>query len=84
MPAGGDTPLLEDSAQVSAVEGLVEEVLEYHAAVQAVVLELVGHPGMRVAHAAERIKLQARIHVHVVEIHRGLQGHLVARQSRGS
>ena len=44
-------------------------------------LELVGHPGMRVAHAAERIKLQARIHVHVVEIHRGLQGHLVARQS---
>ena len=56
-------------------------MLEYHAAVQAVVLELVGHPGMRVAHAAERIKLQARIHVHVVEIHRGLQGHLVARQS---
>ena len=36
---------------------------------------------MRFAHAAERIKLQARIHVHVVEIHRGLQGHLVARQS---
>ena len=36
---------------------------------------------MRVAHASERIELQARIHVHVVEIHRGLQGHLVARQS---
>ena len=46
VPAGGDTPLLEDSTQVSAVEGLVEEVLEHHAAVQAVVLELVRHPGM--------------------------------------
>ncbi len=42
----GDTPLLEDPVQVSAVEGLVEEVLEHHAAVQAVVLELVRHPGM--------------------------------------
>ena len=46
VPAGGDTPLLEDLAQVSAVEGFVEEVLEYHTAVQAVVLELVRHPGM--------------------------------------
>ena len=36
---------------------------------------------MRVAHAAERIELQARIDVHVVEIHRGLERHLVARQS---
>ena len=42
VPAGGDTPLLEDLAQVSAVESFVEEVLEHHAAVQAVVLELVG------------------------------------------
>ena len=56
-------------------------MLEHHAAVQTVVLELVGHPGMRVAHAAERIELQARIDVHVVEIHRGLERHLVARQS---
>ena len=37
VPADGDTPLLEDLAQVSAVEGFVEEVLEHHAAVQAVV-----------------------------------------------
>ena len=44
-PALGDIPLLEDSAQVSAVEGFVEEVLEHHAAVQAIVLKLVGHPG---------------------------------------
>ena len=44
--AGGGTPMLEDSTQVSAVEGLVEEVLEHHAAVQAVVLELVRHPGV--------------------------------------
>ncbi len=46
VPAPGDTPSLEDSAQVSAVEGFVEEVLEHRAAVQAVVLELVGHPSM--------------------------------------
>ena len=44
-------------------------------------LELVGHPGMRVAHAAERIELQARIHVHVVEIHRGLERNFVAGQA---
>ena len=50
--------MLEDPAQVSAVEGFVEEVLEHHAAVQAIVLKLVGHPGMRVANAAERIELQ--------------------------
>lgn len=72
MPAVGDTPSLEDPAQVSAVEGFVEEVLEYRAAVQAVVFELVGHPGVRVAHAAERVELHARVHVHVVEIHGGL------------
>ena len=52
MPVDGDTPLLEDLAQVSAVEGFVEEVLEHHAAVQAIVLKLVGHPGVRVANAA--------------------------------
>ena len=33
VPAGGDAPLLEDLAQVSAVEGFVEEVLEHHATV---------------------------------------------------
>ena len=73
--------MLEDPAQVSSVEGFVEEAFEHHAAVQAVVLELVRHPGMRVAHAAERIELQARIDVHVVEIHRGLERHLVAGQA---
>ena len=75
--------MLEDSAQVSAVEGLVEEVLEYHTAVQAVVLELVGYPGVRVAHAAERVELQTRIDVHVIEVHRGLERHLVAGQAPG-
>ena len=44
-------------------------------------LELVGHPGVRVAHAAERVELHARIHVHVIEVHRGLEWHLVAGQA---
>ena len=81
MPAPGDTPSREDAAQVSAVEGFVEEALEYHAAVQAVVLKLVGHPGVRVAHAAERVELHARVYVHVVEVHRSLERHLVAGQA---
>ena len=46
VPAGGESLLLEDLAQVSSVEGFVEEVLEYHATVQTIVLKLVGHPGM--------------------------------------
>ena len=73
--------MLEDLAQVSSVEGFVEEVLEHHAAVQAIVFKLVRHPGMRVAHATERVELQTRIHVHVVEIHGGLERHLVAGQA---
>ena len=56
-------------------------MLEYHAAVQAVVLELVGHPGVRVAHAAERVELHARVHVHVIEVYRGLERYLVTGQA---
>ena len=44
-------------------------------------LKLVGYPGVRVAHAAERVELHARVHVHVIEVHRGLERHLVAGQA---
>ena len=45
--------------------------------------ELVGDPVVRAPDPAQRVQLHPRVHVHVVEVHRGLQRHLVAGQPFG-
>ena len=46
-------------------------------------LELVRDPGVRVAHARERVELHLRVHVHVVVVDGRLQRYLVAGEARG-
>ena len=49
---GLGTQPLQHALEVSAVIGLLKEMDKDFAAVQAIMLELVGHPGVACAHAA--------------------------------
>ena len=68
---------LQNALEVSAVAGLSKDVAEYLAAVEAVMLELVCHPGVRAAHARERVKLEAGVNVEIVKVDGRLERHLV-------
>ena len=73
----------EQFFQVSPVQRLVEQVLEHHGTMYAVVLEFVGGPIVRSSHTGQRIELQTGVDVHVVKIDGSLQRNLIARQLVG-
>ena len=73
----------EQFFQVSPVQRLVEQVLEHHGTMYAVVLEFVGGPIVRSSHTGQRVELQSRIDVHVVKIDGSLQRNLIACQLFG-
>ena len=73
----------EQFFQVSPVQRLVEQVLEHHGTMYAVVLEFVGGPIVRSSHTGQRIELQTGVDIHVVKIDGSLQRNLIARQLVG-
>ena len=62
----------EEPLQIAALQGQPIEVGEDPVPVQAVVLELIGHPGMGVAHTREGVQLELGGHVEVVGVDHGL------------